>query len=125
MMSTPRSFTRGIFRANNQNPNTFRQSGTFERRQYPNNNNDRYNDYKARSQYQSDQGQSRDWGNNNKYSQSPSAPRQYSFFTDFADNPDQVHLTLQCLTGLETETRATIYPTTRNSQLPTTVTSQT
>ena len=43
----------------------------------------------------------------------------------FADNSDQVRLTLQCLPGLEIETRATIYPTTRNSQLPTMVTSQT
>ena len=41
-----------------------------------------------------------------------------------ADNPDQIRLTLQCLTGLEIETRATIHPTTRNSQLPTTETSQ-
>ena len=38
---------------------------------------------------------------------------------------DQNRLTLLCLTGLEIETRATIYPTTRNSQLPTTVTNQT
>ena len=42
-----------------------------------------------------------------------------------ADSPDQIRLTLQCLTGLEIETRVTIYLTTRNSQLPTTVTSQT
>ena len=42
-----------------------------------------------------------------------------------AINPDQIRLTLQCLTGLEIETQATIYPTTRNSQLPTTVTNQT
>ena len=42
-----------------------------------------------------------------------------------ADYPDQIHLTLQRLTDLEKETRATIYPTTRNSQLPTTETSQT
>ena len=42
-----------------------------------------------------------------------------------ADNLDQIHLTLQYLTGLEIETRATIYLTTRNSQLLTTVTSQT
>ena len=42
-----------------------------------------------------------------------------------AINPDQIRLLLQCLTGLETETRATIYTTTRNSQLPTTVTNQT
>ena len=43
----------------------------------------------------------------------------------FADNPDQVRLTLQCLTGLEIETRATIYPTTKIAQIPTTVTNQT
>ena len=42
-----------------------------------------------------------------------------------ADNPDQIHLTLEYLTSLEVEIRATIYLTTRNSQLPTTVTSQT
>ena len=41
-----------------------------------------------------------------------------------AINLDQIRVTLQCLTGLEIETRATIYPTTRNSQLPTTVTNQ-
>ena len=43
----------------------------------------------------------------------------------FADNPGQIHLTLQYLTGLEIETPATIYPTIRCLQLPTTVTSQT
>ena len=43
----------------------------------------------------------------------------------FTDNPDQAHLILHCLTGLEIEARATIYPTTRNSQLPITVISQT
>ena len=42
-----------------------------------------------------------------------------------ADNPDHFRLTLQCLTGLEIASRATIYPMTNNSQLPTTVTSQT
>ena len=40
-------------------------------------------------------------------------------------NPDQIRLTLQCLTGLEIENRATLYPTKTNSQLPTTVTNQT
>ena len=40
MMSTPRSFTGGNFRPNNQNPNNFRQ----QRREYTDNNNDRYND---------------------------------------------------------------------------------
>ena len=42
-----------------------------------------------------------------------------------ADNPDQIHLTVQCLTDLEIKTRAIIYRTTKNSQLPTTVTNQT
>ena len=41
------------------------------------------------------------------------------------NNPDQIRLILQCLTSLEIETRATIYPTTGKSQLPTTETSQT
>ena len=43
----------------------------------------------------------------------------------FGDNPDQIHLILQFLTGLEIEIRATINPSTRNSQLPTMVISQT
>ena len=42
-----------------------------------------------------------------------------------AINPDQILLKLQCLIGLAIETRATIDPTTRNSQIPTTVTNQT
>ena len=33
-----------------------------------------------------------------------------------ADNPDQIQLILQCLTDLETKTRASIYTTTRNYQ---------
>ena len=43
----------------------------------------------------------------------------------FADNPDQTRLNPQCLIGLGIETPATIYLMTRNSQHPTTVTSQT
>ena len=87
VMSTPRSFTRGNFRPNSQNPNTFRQSRPFERRDYPNNNNDRYNDYRARSQYQLEQDQPRNWGSNNNYSRSPSTSRQDSSFTDFRRQP--------------------------------------
>ena len=49
MMSTPRTFTRGNFRPNNQNPNNFRQNRPSERGDYTNTNNDRYNDYRARS----------------------------------------------------------------------------
>ena len=41
------------------------------------------------------------------------------------DNPDQVRLTLQCLTGLWIETPVTRYLTTINSQLPTMAISQT
>ena len=51
MMSTPRSFTRGNFRPSNQNPNNFRQNRSSERGDYTNNNNDRHNDYRARSPY--------------------------------------------------------------------------
>ena len=83
MMSTPRSFTGGNYRPSNQNPNNFRQNRSFERRNYTDNNNDRYNDYRARSPYQSYQDQSRNWGSNNNYSRWPSASRQDSSFTDF------------------------------------------
>ena len=41
------------------------------------------------------------------------------------DNLDQIHLTLQCLTGLAIGIRVIIYPTKRNFQLLITVTSQT
>ena len=87
LMSTPRSFNRGSFRPNTQNHNTSGQSGSFERRDYPTNNNDRYNDYRARSPYQSDQGQPRNWGNNNNYSRSPSMSRQNSYLTDSRGQP--------------------------------------
>ena len=82
MMSTPRSFTGGNFRPSNQNPNNFRQNRSSERRDYMDNNNDRYNDYRARSRYQSNHDQSRNWGSNNNCSRSPSTSRQDSFFTD-------------------------------------------
>ena len=42
-----------------------------------------------------------------------------------ADNPDQIRLIPQFLTGLQIETRATKYVTTRNSQLPTMAINQT
>ena len=87
MMSTPRSFTRGISRLNNQNFNNFRQNRPFERENLTNNNNIRYNEYRARSQYQSHQDQSRNWGSNNNYSQSPSTSRQNSSSTDFRRQP--------------------------------------
>ena len=87
IMSTPRSFTRRNFRPSNQSSSNFRQNEPFERGDYPNNNNDRYNDYKAISPYQSDQDQSRNWGSNNNYSRSPSASRQDLSFTDFRKQP--------------------------------------
>ena len=65
MMSTPRSFTGGNFQPNNQNPNNFGQHRSSERREYTANNNDRYNDYRARSPYQSNQDQPRNWRSNN------------------------------------------------------------
>ena len=42
-----------------------------------------------------------------------------------ANNPDQILLIPQYLTDLESETRATIHLTKRNSQLPTMATNQT
>ena len=82
MMPAPRSFTRGNFRPVNQNSNNFRQKRPFERRDYPNNNNNRYDDYRANSSYQSDHDQSRNWGSNSNYSRLPSTSRQDSSFTD-------------------------------------------
>ena len=86
-MSTPRSFTRVNFWPSNQNPNNFRQTRSSERGDYMNNNNDRYNDYGARSPYQSNQDQSRNCGSNNNYSRSPSMSRQDSSFTDSRRRP--------------------------------------
>ena len=123
MMSTPRSFTRGNFRPSNQNPNNFRQHRSFERRDYPNNNNNRYDYYRANSPYQSNQDQSRNWGSNNDHSRSPSTSRQESSFTDFRNQPRSN--SPKYLTDLGIETRATLYPTKRNFQLLTTVISQT
>ena len=125
MISTPRSFTRAIFRPINQNSNKIRQNRRFERRDYRNNNNNRSNDYRANSPYQSDQDQSRNWGSNNNYLRLPSTSQQDSSFTYFRRQPRSNSPTHQCLIGLESKTRATIYPTTKNSQLSTMVTSQT
>ena len=83
MMSTPRSFTKGNFGPSNQNSNNSRQNRTLERGDYTSNNNSRYKDYRARSQYQSDQDQYRKCGSNNNYSRSPSTSPQDSSFTDF------------------------------------------
>ena len=124
-MSTPRSFTRRNFRPSNQNPNNFTQNRPFERDDYTNTKNDRYNDCRARPPYQSNQNQSRKWGSNNNYSRSPSTSRQDSSFTDSRGQPNQVRLIPQCLTGLEIETRTKIYLTTRNFQLPTMAINQT
>ena len=87
MMSTPRSFTRGDFRPSSQYSNNSKQNRPFERRDYKDNNNDRYNDYRARSQNQLDQDPSRNWGKNNNYSRLPSTSRQDSSFTDFPRQP--------------------------------------
>ena len=87
MMSTPRSFTGGNFRPGNQNFNNFRENRPFERRDYPNNNKIRCNEFRANSPYCSDQDQSRNWGSNNNYSRSPSTSRQDSSFTEFRSQP--------------------------------------
>ena len=87
MMSTSRSFTTGNFRPSNQNPKNFRQNRPFERGDYTNNHSNRYNDYRSRSQYLSDQNQSKNWGSKNNYSRSPSTSRQDSSSTDFRRQP--------------------------------------
>ena len=87
MMSTPRSSTGGNFRLSNQNPINFRQNRSSDRRDCTDNNNDRYNDYRARSPYQSNQDQSRNWGSNNNYSRSPSMSRQDPSFADACNQP--------------------------------------
>ena len=87
MMSTPRSFTRRNFRPSNQNSNNLRQNRAPERGDYANTNRDRYNDYRGRPQYQSDQIRSSNWGSNNNYSRSSSMSRQDSSFTDFRGQP--------------------------------------
>ena len=87
MTSSQRSLTRGNSLPSNQNSNNFRQNRPFERRDYPKNNDVRYNEYRANSTSQSDQDQSRNWGGNNKYSQSTSTSQQDSSFTDFRRQP--------------------------------------
>ena len=86
-MSTPRTYARGYFRPNNQTSNNFRQNRPFERRDYPNNNNNRYSDYRSRSQYQPDQDQTRNRESNDNYSRSPSTSRQNASFIDFRGQP--------------------------------------
>ena len=87
MMSTPRSFTRGNFRPSSQISNNSKQNRSFERGDDKDNNNDRFNDFRVRSQNQLDQDQSRNWGSNNNYSRLPSTSRQDSSFTDFPRQP--------------------------------------
>ena len=87
MMSAHQPFNGGKFRPNNQNSNNFRQNRPFERGKHTNDNNIRYNEYRARSPYQSNQDQARKWRSNNDYSRSPSTSRQESSFTDFRNQP--------------------------------------
>ena len=109
-MSTPRSFTRGNFRPSNQNSSNFRQNKPFERGDYPNNNNDRYNDYIAITPYQSNQDQSRNWGSNNNYSHLPSASRQDSSFTDFRRQPRSTSPDHSVLNRFGNQDRSKIIP---------------
>ena len=86
-MSTPQTYARGTLWPSNQKFNDFRHNRPFERRDYPNNDNNRYSDYNSRSQYELDGDQSRNRESNNNYSQSPSMSRQDSSFTDFRRQP--------------------------------------
>ena len=87
MIPTPRSFTRGNFRPSNLKSNNFRQNRLFERGDYTKNINDRYSDYRARSPYQTNQDQSRNWGSTDNYPRSPSMARRDSSFTDSRRQP--------------------------------------
>ena len=87
MTSTRRSSTRRNCQPKIQNSNNFRQNRPFVRRDYPENNDNRYIEYRANSPYQSDQDQSRNWGSNKNYSRSPSTSQQDSSFTDFRRRP--------------------------------------
>ena len=87
MMSTPRSFNRGNFRPNKHNSSNFRQNRPSERGNYTNDKNNLYNEYRARSPYQSNQNQSRNWRSINDYSRSSSTSTQESSFTDFRNQP--------------------------------------
>ena len=125
MMSTPRSFTRANFRPKNQNPNNFRQIGPFERGDYTNNNNDRYNGYRPRSPYQSNQANPGIREVKVTIRDRLQRHDKIHLLRILVDNPDQIHLTLQCLTSLGIETRVRMNPTEKKSQLLTTVTSPT
>ena len=124
MMSTTRSLTRGNFRPSNQNPNNFRQNRPSERRDYTDNNNDRYNDYRARSPYQPNQYKSRNWGSNNNYSRSPSMSRQDSSFTDSRNQPRSNSPNLSVLNRFGNQnpsnniTYEKKFPTSNNSSQP-------
>ena len=124
LMSTPQPDTRGNFRPSNHSYDNFSRNPPFKWTGYSNNNNDRFNDYKARSPYQSNQDQSRNWRSNKKNQDRLQRRDKIHPSRIFAVNPDQIQLIPQSLTDLESKTRTNIYPTTRISQLPTMVTSQ-
>ena len=87
LMSIRQPDTRRKLRPGTQSYNNSSPNRPFERRDYLSNNNDRYNDYKARSPYQPSQDQPINWGGNNNYSRSLSTSRQNSSFTDFLRQP--------------------------------------
>ena len=98
-MSTPRTFTGGNFRPSNRNSNNFRQSRSSKRKDYTDNNNDRYTDYRARSPYQSNQDQPRNWGRI-KIRDCLQRHDKNHLLQILVDNSDQTHLTPRCLTVL-------------------------
>ena len=83
----PQTYARGTLWPSNQNFCDFRHNRPFERKDYPNNDQNRYSDYNSRSQYEPDGDQSRNRESNNNFSRSPSMSRQDSSFTDFRRRP--------------------------------------
>ena len=124
MMSTPRSFTTGVFRPSNQNSNNSGQNRPSEESTW-------ITTMIATMTIERDHNISRtkiNLGNGDVTITIPDRLQRHDMIHPsriFADNPDQTRLILQCSTGLGIKTRVTKYLTTRNSQLPTTVISQT
>ena len=116
MMSTQRSFTRGNFRPSNQNLNNFREI------ELPSEGTTRI---LTRIDTMITKGD-----HNTSQIKTDLAIGEVTITTRDrlhchdkihhlripVENPDQIHLTLQCLIDLEIRTRLTIYPTKRNSQ---------
>ena len=125
MMPIPQPDTREKFRASNQNYDNTVQNRPFKRRGYPNNNSNRYNDYRTRSHTHQTEvnlgiGAVTVTLQDRLQRQDKTHPSQIS-----ADNANPVHLILQRSTVLENQIRTKINLTRRSLRPPITVISQT